>query len=245
MDCWIAGPNISLSYEVVESYESANIKFSYFIRDGLDLEYCLECHNCQYCFGCIGLRNKKYHIFNKPYPEKDYWQELDKIKVKMLNDGEYGEFFPLSIALHPYNNTYASIEFPLSKERVEQRGWNWHEDISEIDIKDFEKIEAKDVSKDIKDVKDDILQKAIICEITKKPFRIMKPELNFYRKNNLPIPTKNPEQRILERFQKRNPVKLWKSSCAKCHKDMHTSYSPEKQRKLKIYCEVCYLKEVV
>ena len=117
MELWIVGPRASLCYELIEVYDCSNVKFSYFIRDGLELEYCLECHNCQYCFGCIGLRNKKYHIFNKPYLEKDYWQKLDKIKTKMLKHGEYGEFFPLSIALHPYNNTYASIEFPLSKKK--------------------------------------------------------------------------------------------------------------------------------
>lgn len=93
MDIWIIGPNVILSYELIEACYCSNIKFSYFIRDGMDLEYCLECHNCQNCFGCIGLRNKKYHIFNKPYSEEDYWQKLDKIKTKMLKDGEYGEFF--------------------------------------------------------------------------------------------------------------------------------------------------------
>jgi len=40
---------------------------------------------------------------------------------------------------------------------------------------------------DIKDVDDSIFQKVIICEKTGKPFRIIKAELDFYRKNNLPI----------------------------------------------------------
>ena len=44
-------------------------------------------HNCQYCFGCIGLRNKSYGIFNKQYSKDEYYQLLDKIKTKMLKDG--------------------------------------------------------------------------------------------------------------------------------------------------------------
>ncbi|MEE8131559.1 MAG: hypothetical protein V3T98_00720 [Candidatus Paceibacterota bacterium] len=245
MELWIVGPHVNLCYELIEAYDCSNIKFSYFIKDGLDLEYCLECHNCQNCFGCVGLRNKKYHIFNKPYSENDYWKKLDEIKTKMLKDGEYGEFFPLSMALHPYNNTYASVEFPLSEKEARQNGWDWYDDESEADTGNLEVIEAKDLPKDIKDIDDNILNKAIICEASKKPFRIIKAELDFYRKNNLPIPAKHPYQRLLERFQKRNPSKIWKSSCVKCNNDMYTSYPPEKQKELKIYCEACYLKEVV
>jgi len=246
MDVWVVGPNISLSYEVIESYESSNLKFSFFIHNGLDLEYCLECHNCYNCFGCIGLRNKKYHIFNKSYSEENYWKELDKIKTKILKDKEYGEFFPLSMSLHSYNNTYAMIEFPLTKEQVLKNGWQWHDEPKiPADLMGLELIEAKDVSQDIKDVSDNILEKAIICEITGKPFRIIEPELEFYQKHNLPILTKHPFQRMLEKFQKRNPSKLWKGVCAKCGTQMHTSYTPEKQKELNIYCESCYIKEIV
>jgi hypothetical protein len=35
----------------------------------------------------------------------------------------------------------------------------------------------------INEVSDDILSKAIICEVFGRPFRIVKPELEFYRKH--------------------------------------------------------------
>ncbi|MBI4653000.1 hypothetical protein HY750_01995 [Candidatus Kuenenbacteria bacterium] len=246
MDLWTVGPNVNLAYELVEVFDSSNIKFSYFIKDGMNLEYCLACHNYQNCFGYIGLRNKKYHIFNKPYSVEEYWQKLDEIKTKMLRDGEYGEFFPLSMSLHPYNDTYAIIEFPLTKKEVLKRGWQWQDEPKiPSDLMGLKLIKVKDIPKDIKDVSDDILEKAIVCEITGKPFRIIKPELEFYRQHSLPIPTKHPFQRMLERFQKRNPSKLFKAICAKCGNQMHTSYPPEKQKELKIYCEQCYLREVV
>ncbi|MFH1838422.1 MAG: hypothetical protein ABH808_02935, partial [Candidatus Kuenenbacteria bacterium] len=191
------------------------------------------------------LRNKSYYIFNKQYSKEKYYEFLDKIKIKMLKDKEYGEFFPLSMSLHSYNDTYAMIEFPLTKQEVLKNNWQWQDEpkISQ-DLLGLELIENKDVPKDIKDVPDDILKKAIVCEITNKPFRIIKPELEFYRQHNLPIPLKHPFQRILERFQKRNPSKLWKTICAKCNNEMFTSYLPEKQKELKIYCEKCYLNEV-
>ncbi len=48
---------------------------------------CLECHNsaflyncrnCHDCFGCVNLRNKKYHIFNKAYSKTEYEKEMEK-----------------------------------------------------------------------------------------------------------------------------------------------------------------------
>lgn len=244
-DMHIVGPNLSLCYELVEAYEGSNIKFSYFIKNGLNVEYCLACHNCQNCFGCIGLRNKKFHIFNKPYSEEEYRQKLDEIKTKMLEAKEYGEFFPLSMALHAYNDTYASIEFSLTDEEIKKRGWVYFNNEKEADLSNIKTIEVKDVPIDIKDADDSILQKAIICEKTGKPFRIIKAELDFYTKHNLPIPIIHPNERILSRLRERNPSRLWKMNCKSCGNEMHTAYPPEKQKEYKIFCESCYLKEVV
>ena len=244
-DIHIVGPNLSLCYELVEAYEGSNIKFSYFIKNGLNVEYCLACHNCQNCFSCIGLRNKKFHIFNKPYSEEEYWQVLDKVKSEMLKVGEYGEFFPLTMALHAYNDTYASIEFPLTDEEIKKRGWIYNNNEKEADLSNIKIIKAQDVPKDIKDVDDSILQKAIICEKTGKPFKIIKAELDFYRKHNLPIPIIHPNERILARLRERNPSRLWKMNCKKCNNEMFTAYPSEKQKEYKIYCEECYIREVV
>lgn len=244
MDIYIVGPNLSWCYELVEAYNGSNIKFSYFIRDGLNLDYCLECHNCQNCFGCVGLRNKKFHIFNKSYSEEEYWELLDKIKTQALEAGEYGEFFPLSMAFHAYNDTYANVEFPLAKQEVEGRGWIWHDD-EEINTEGIELIKAEDVPKDIQDVSEDILNKAIICEKTGKPFRLIKAELEFYRQNNLPVPLIHPQQRIIDKLKARNPSRLWKMNCKNCGKEIYTAYSPEKQKKFIIFCKECYIKEVI
>lgn len=68
-------------------------------------------------------------------------------------------------------------------------------------------IKAQNLPEKIEDIADDILNKVILCEVTGKPFRIIKPELEFYRKHNLPLPRKHPDQRHLERMQLRNPHK--------------------------------------
>jgi hypothetical protein len=74
-------------------------------------------------------------------------------------------------------------------------------------------IPASKLPDNISDIPDDILNWAIECEVTKKPFRIIKQELEFYRKYNLPIPRRHPDQRHLDRMKLRNPRKLFTRVC--------------------------------
>lgn len=150
------------------------------------------------------------------------------------------------MSLYPYNDTYAAIEFPLSKEQILENGWQWYDELKiPADLKGLDLIDAKDVPKDIKNIQDDILNKAIVCETNGKLFRIIKQELEFYREHNLPVPIEHPNQRLFKRLQATNPLKLWKLNCLKCNNEMFTSYPPEKQKELKIYCNRCFLKEII
>ncbi|MBI3335490.1 MAG: hypothetical protein HY001_03250 [Candidatus Portnoybacteria bacterium] len=96
-------------------------------------------------------------------------------------------------------------------------------------------------------------------------FRIIPAELKFYRKFGLPLPRLCPNCRHYERLKKRNPFTLWHRKCMcqgqssaskiyqntiehfhkekACLNEFKTSYSP--QRSEIVYCEQCYLAEVV
>ncbi|MEK9147330.1 MAG: hypothetical protein AAB593_00205 [Patescibacteria group bacterium] len=255
----------SFVYESTSAISVSNVKFSIIVKEGLEVEYSSELRNCEYMFGCFGLKNKKYCIFNKQYSEDEYFKMIDKIKTQMLKQGEYGEFFPLKDSFFPYNDT-AFIEFPLTKEEVLKKGWYWQDDVkSDLDLSKLDIIEAKDMPNDIADVDESILKKAIICEKTKKPFKITKFELDFYRKKNIPLPTVHPLERIKELVFKKEPFillhrkcqcagkesdnKIYENTIEHFHKNDHcpnefqTVYAPDKPEI--VYCEKCYLAEVV
>ena len=61
-------------------------------------------------------------------------------------------------------------------------------------------IQGKNLPDTIQEVEDSILQYAIVCEITSKLFRLQPQELAFYRKHNIPIPRRHPDQRHAERL---------------------------------------------
>jgi len=49
--------------------------------------YSYSCQNCQDCFACIGLRNKKYCIFNKQYSREEHEKFVPQIIEKIMETG--------------------------------------------------------------------------------------------------------------------------------------------------------------
>jgi len=243
VDCTEVGLGSTLLYEchginVTNNAISANA--SYYSKD---VFYTHNCYHSSNLFGCVWLRNKQYCILNKQYTQKEYEELVPKIIEQMKKNNERWEFLHPSLSAFGYNETIAMEYFPLSKDEALKRWYKRQEQEYPINIpENAQTINAQDLPKNIQDVVDDILNNVILCEITGKPFRIIKSELEFYRKHNLPLPRKHPDQRHLERMQLRNPRKLWKRKCAKCEKAIQTTYAPERPEI--IYCEECYAKEI-
>ncbi len=198
-----------------------NVKFCSNCQSNInDCEYCAECFSISNCFGCVGLKRKKYCILNKQYSKEEYEQLIPKIKEHMMKTGEYGEFFPKHLSPFGYNETMAMDAFPLSKNEAQEKGYKWHKEENSP-----------------KNSSDDALQ----CNCGKN-FKIISQEKNFYEKLNIPTPKKCPLCRHKNRMAKRRPLKLWKRQCDKCSKEINSNYSSKSSEK--IYCKECFLKEV-
>ncbi len=59
-------------YEDVNCGTSYRLFFSAFSEDCRDSSFLYDCRNCDHCIGCVGLRNKSYHIFNEPYSKEEF-----------------------------------------------------------------------------------------------------------------------------------------------------------------------------
>ncbi|MEK7218804.1 MAG: hypothetical protein AAB728_05060 [Patescibacteria group bacterium] len=215
-----------------------------------DVFYCHHCHHVKNCFGCVGLNRKEYCILNKQYTKEEYERLVPKIIEHMRKtplrspDGsfagqEWGEFIPAELSIHGYNETLAQDYNPLTKAQVEERGWKW-----------FDKPEASDqymgppvvIPDSIADADDSVCANILRCEATGKPFKIIPQELKLCQRLNVPLPRKTFFQRHQERMALRNPRKLWKRSCAKCQKEIETTYAPDRPEI--VSCEQCYLSSV-
>ncbi len=237
-DCDTAGFEGNLLYESINTWLNAHKNLfcnrCWTVSNSM---YCFSCDNSSNLFGCVWLRNKSYCILNKQYTKEEYEALVPRIIEKMQSDWEWWEFFPSSLSPFGYNETVASEYFPLTKKEALEKWFNWSD--YEAPFPKVEKIiPASKLPSKINDIPDDILNWAIECEVTKKPFRIIKPELEFYRKHYLPIPKRHPGQRHLDRMNLRNPRKLYERNCDKCKIEIQTTYAPE--RKETVYCESCY-----
>ncbi len=241
MDIDFAAIKTELAYNSLTSYGQSIVCCANCMSVGANLTYCDNCFSCKDCFGCVGLKNARYCILNRQHTREEYERLVPPIITKMQEDGEWGEFFPVAMSPFAYNETMAQAYFPLTKEQAVQQGFQWSD--YEAPPPHAEKvISAEELPHAIDTVSDDILQSAIQCEVTGKPFKIIKQELDFYRHMQLPLPHLHPDERHRWRMAQRNPRKLWDRQCAKCGKGIQTSYASERPEI--IYCEECYLKEV-
>jgi hypothetical protein len=278
MDCNNMYLAVERNYENLWTMHTQNIMFSTYIFDSHDIIYSQDCYDSHDLFGCIGLKNKEYCIFNKQYSKTDYEQLVPQIIAHMTTGGERWEFFSPKIAPFPYNDSLALEYFPIHKliftdgtsKILDPHGrgvvtllesdkavvkaildlWGTEKiDIkrrikeTEINIPEgLEKIDAKDLPDTIDQVDDGILQKIIICEVSWRAFRIIKPELEFYRKMWLPIPHKHPSIRYIERLNKKPRRDLHVRTCDNCSMKILSVYPQEARHK--VYCEQCYNKEI-
>ncbi|MDO8649255.1 MAG: hypothetical protein Q7R81_05745 [Candidatus Peregrinibacteria bacterium] len=212
--------------------------------------YCIDCYSVEDCFGCVGLRQKKYCILNKQYEKEEY----EKLKTKIVEHmrktplrsptgssegqaGEWGQYFPVAMNNFYYNRTLANDYFPLSRKEAEKRGYRWKEDEPKAP-----KGTHLTIPDSIADVPDSITDEVLLCASTQTNYRVTPQELAAYRKMGWPVPRENWQYRYSNRLGLRTPRKQWQRTCANCQKPIQTSYAPDRPEI--VHCEQCYMKEV-
>lgn len=221
-DCNYTEEN-ELCYEYIGYVQNNRIFFSVGCKNSHDIWYSAYCMSCSDCFGCVGLKRKKYCIFNKQYTKEEYFDFKNRIAEHMRKTGEYGEFFPISISPFAYNESVANEYFPLEQEKALEKGYKWAE------------IPAREVPKDA-------TPDVHTCKECNKPFRTIKQEEDFYKQMKLQTPQKCPDCRHKDRLAKRPQRILIPGNCRKCGIAFE---SPHQKDSLEnIYCEKCYLEVI-
>jgi len=237
-----------LTIEWISTTNSYHWWFMFYWDNNKESWYYSNCYNCSNIFGCIWLKNKEYCILNKEYSKEEYNKLVPQIIAEMMRNYERGEFFDPKLSYYGYNETIAMDYYPLTKEDALNMWYKWSD--YEAPAPKVEKIVLwanlpKVWCKVIQEKKPEFLQKivnyAIICEVSKKPFRITKQEIDFYVKHNLPIPTKHPDIRHQERLKRKDPTTMHLIHCDECGEEMLSVHLPWKWKK--ILCEKCFYKE--
>lgn len=258
MDIFFSSGSEMLYEYTTGSLNDYNVRFSYSAMNHVrNADYTESCVDSVDIFGCVGIKNKKNVILNKIYSKEEYEILGEKI-INQMHDipyidkksrvYKYREFFPTEISSFAYNETSAQDFFPLFKEEIIKKGYNWREP-EEKNYNITKK--GVDIPDSIEDVDEKILNEVLGCIHERKcshqcttAFRLTQDKLNFYKKHNIPIPNKCPNCRYSERFSKLPPPKLWHRKCMKegCQNEFETSYAPDRLEI--VYCKRCYQQEV-
>ncbi len=234
-DCW----DSELMGNCGNCFEAYALKYSNWSASRYS-EYLDLCIECEYCFGCVGLRKKKYCILNKQYTKEEYEKLTTQIIRDMQQRGEYGKFLPYSMAVIPFNFSTGILYFPnTKKEDILKLGGYW-EDVDESAVEGMPTSELPD---SIKDVPDEIITRALICPETGWRFNIAKNELIFYRENNIPLPRYHFDVRTKGRLKYLTVLQPYPYVCFYCKKNIEAYYPPEWGYQ-KIACEDCYKQNI-
>jgi hypothetical protein len=241
-DCYGFGQPVGseLLYEIQGVGQGYNTYFTNMTYSVTDCQYMSHSHNVKDCFGCSALKALRYCILNKQYTPEEYNTLKNQIIKKMTQDKEYGEFFPPHFSPFGYNETEAFSYFPLTKEEVIKWGGNWRDEVYLTKGKET----IKFLPDRITDVLDSIVNDVLACVGCQRNYRIIIPELNYYRRQGLPLPRYCSSCRYLDRLNLCNPRKLYHRQCMRpsCSNEFETTYAPDRPEK--IYCEECYRKEI-
>ncbi|MBI4598772.1 hypothetical protein HY734_01080 [Candidatus Uhrbacteria bacterium] len=224
---------------------SSQCKFSFEPRFSFDVEYSFGCSHCEHCFGCVGLRNKKFCIFNKQYSEEEYWKRVDELKCAMLDRGEYGEFFPASMSSSYYMDAGSTLFFGADEEFGRKIGANLFDPASEGAMGAI--AEAQEVRRqaDLPShvgayVPDEWVGKPILDGALGRRFAYLRPELAFYKTMQIAPPVTHFVSRIRELYEDMNIGSFTDASCRQCGKGLRIAKNRRYPDRT-VYCKACYL----
>ena len=207
-------------------------------------ELSIGCYDCEYCFGCVGLSKKKFHIFNKSYHEEEYWKQVDRIKCAMLERGEYGEFFPAKFSYGHYLESGA-VKYHLADlafgEKIQANLFDVETE-GAIGAELAHAVEVKD-AKEIPDSIDEIdawVNKPVYDAKLKRRFSLIVPEIALYKKLRIAPPVEHHIARVMDMIFSSNSAVFDETHCAQCQKYIVVAKN-KKYPNRKIYCRECYL----
>jgi hypothetical protein len=206
----------------------------------IDIEYSELLASCEHCFGCIGLKYKKYCVLNQQYTEEEYWKLVDQLKTDMLAHGEYGEFFPYRVSPWAYNTSHADAQFPMEEKEARALGARWYAFAQEREVQ-AQSVDTLPLR--LKDTTEEALKEVYRCPVSGRAFRIVKPELDLHREFGIALPRVHPTVRRKERIKQCFPIVLQERACSACSTIVATRIPATYPSPL--LCESCYEERVL
>lgn len=204
-----SGVNIERCYMTCRTDKAYDNKMTLNCENCISVEYSELLTACEDCFGCIGLKHKKYCVFNKQYSEEEYWPLVDAIKTAMLERGEYGSYFPYADSPFAYNTSFGDLLYPMEEKAARSLGVRWYNFPEDANAEPSASIPVR-----LSEVTDELLKRKFRCPITGRAFAFVRPELELHKELGIALPRVHPNFRRSELARQSHPANLHKRTCA-------------------------------
>jgi hypothetical protein len=168
----------------------------------------------------------------------------------MIETGEWGEFFPISLSPFGYNEAIASDFYPKEKAEASKLGAKWQD--SDYSLKYggsfYEPENGISAYRESEEKRKQVLGGVLKCSVSGKLFKVTPQELALYLKLGLPIPRQHYEIKFAEELKQINKIKFYQFYHRKCMNggcpnEFETTYAPDRPER--VFCESCYLQNVL
>ncbi len=169
--------------------------------------YCFYTESCSYCFGCIGLKNKQYCIFNKQYDKETWHEKVNELFHIIDTEWMTWEFFPASVNPFYMNDTVASLIEDLPREEIVEEWYLRRDEEIAVDIPDWMEVIEVNALWDFESLHESglVLDSSILKKVIKDKewnvFRVIKMEYDFLKRYNLPLPREHWLTRLKDHFR--------------------------------------------
>ncbi|MBI4598777.1 hypothetical protein HY734_01105 [Candidatus Uhrbacteria bacterium] len=234
------------AYSCVAAMECRGARFCLNMNRSRNVEYCVNCLNCEDCFGCVGLNRKKFHIFNRPYAEEDYWRELDRLKCLLLKRGEYGLPFPQAFSTSYFFESVAGQNLAATEADRVKYGFPIFDPESCGAVGKLAETAAARPSAEVPDAIDDLDPAAwagvpLLDQACGRRFAFLRPELEFYRARRIAPPVEHFITRVKRLYQTANVFLMEDAACAKCGAALRVAKNVTYKNRRHL-CRACYLR---
>lgn len=80
IDCYVVRYS-DFCYECVDGFQLHKCLYTTHSENCSETYFSSDCKGCSCIFGCHGLRNKSYHIFNKPVTKEEWHEKVEKLAL--------------------------------------------------------------------------------------------------------------------------------------------------------------------
>jgi len=77
-------------YELIDSRNCYGVHFSFDVKNSHDSYFLYDCDGCRNCYGCHGLKNAEFYIYNTPFTREEYAEKIRKLTTIPISKQKEG-----------------------------------------------------------------------------------------------------------------------------------------------------------